>query len=41
MESRKTKIAFLAGNLVASIIFVLMFLFVGYRTGFSNLFEKS
>ncbi len=40
MESRITKIAFLAGNLVASIIFVLMFLFVGYRIGFSNLFEK-
>jgi hypothetical protein len=40
MGPRIIKIAFLAGNLAASIIFLLMFLFVGYRIGFSNLFEK-
>src|SRR5882724_8785031 len=40
IEPKVIKIAFLAGNLAASIIFMLMFLFVGYRIGFSNLFEK-
>ena len=40
IEPKVIKVAFLAGNLAASIIFMLMFLFVGYRIGFSNLFEK-
>jgi lysophospholipase L1-like esterase len=40
MGPRIIKIAFLAGNLTASIIFLLMFLFVGYRIGFSNLFDE-
>ena len=37
---RIIKIAFLAGNLTAFGIFLLMFLFIGYRVGFSTLFEK-
>src|SRR5262249_14698053 len=40
MGTKTVKIAFLAGNLTASIMFLLLFLFVGYRIGFSTLFEK-
>ncbi len=39
-RSRPLKIAFLAGNLVSCGLFVMIFLFFGYRTGYSNLLEK-
>src|SRR5262245_21262090 len=39
-ENNAKKTAFLAGNLTASTIFLLTLSFVGYRIGFSTLFEK-
>ncbi len=40
MDTRATKVAFVAGNLTAFTLFLLMGLFAGYRIGFTNLEAK-